>query len=366
MISKCTIIIPTFNRPKYLKRILNYYNGFEEDYNIIIADSSFDKNKQLNKETISKLSKLDISYIEKYPTNVSPCHKLADATNQAKTKYSVFCGDDDFITPRGINQSVDFLEKNQDFTVAHGQYISFYLRTNKKGRQQFLWNHLYLAKQINFPEARYRLFFHLSDYQIPTFYAVHKTDFLKMIFKETIKYTDDERFGELLPSMLTLIYGKMKRIDVPYGVREIIIDSRGRTSKNLDDFIKDRTYDRKYKKFKTCLAKHLTNNSQISINESKKIIDEAMSIYFKKSCSKSFKRILIDKMSNLLNALDLPDSIDKNIRMLYRKMFTPRHVLNRSKEIDDLKKKVESPNSEYFDDFNKIRHFVLQYAEEFK
>lgn len=273
------IIIPTYNRPKYLKRTLSYYNGFEENYNIIIADSGFDKNKKLNKEIIPKLFKLDISYIDKYSTNVNPYHKLADATNQTKTKYSVFCGDDDFITPRGINQSVDFLEKNQDFTVAHGQYISFYLRTNKKGRQQFLWNPIYLGKQINFPEARYRLFFHLSNYQIPTLYAVHKTDFLKMIFKETIKYTDDGRFGELLPSMLALIYGKMKHMDVLYGVREIIIDSGGRTSKNLNDFIKDRTYDRKYKKFKTCLAKHLTNNSQLSIDESKKVIDEAMSTY---------------------------------------------------------------------------------------
>jgi len=290
MISKCTIIIPTFNRPQYLRRILSYYNGFEENYNIIIADSSFDKIKQLNKIIISKISNHDIHYIDKYSCDVNPYHKLADAINQAKTKYSVFCADDDFITPRGINQSMDFLEKNQDFTVAHGNYISFYLQINKKKKQKFYWTPGYPYNSIVFPDAESRLNYNFDSYY-PTLYAVHRTDFLKMIFEETVKYTFDDRFGELLPSMLDLIYGKMKKIDILYSAREMIIDSAGRTSKNFKNFIKDGIYEKKYIKFKTCLAEHLTNNSQLNIEESKKIIDKAMSIYMKKYYSKSFKHI---------------------------------------------------------------------------
>ena len=45
-----TIIIPTYNRPKYLERILSYYNGFKENYNIIVADSSLNENKEINKK----------------------------------------------------------------------------------------------------------------------------------------------------------------------------------------------------------------------------------------------------------------------------------------------------------------------------
>jgi len=52
----CTIIIPTYNRPDYLRRILSYYNEYGRDYNIIVADSSSDENKKMNKETISLLS----------------------------------------------------------------------------------------------------------------------------------------------------------------------------------------------------------------------------------------------------------------------------------------------------------------------
>jgi len=88
-----------------------------------------------------------------------------------------------------------------------------------------------------------------------------------------------------------------------------------------------------------------------------------MSAYLKKYYSKGFKGILIGKMSNLLNALDLPESVNRNIKMLYRKIFTPRYVLNRSKEIDDFKNTIEFPTSKYFDDFEKIRNHVSLYEQ---
>jgi len=352
MISKCTIIIPTYNRPNYLKRILSYYHKYGEDYNIIIADSSFDKNKQLNKETISKLSKLDISYIDKCPSNVNPFYKFADATNQAKTKYSVFCAEDDFITPNGIDKSVEFLENNQDFSVAQGNYISFYLGNEGKRELKIRWRSSpYLDKSITFPEAESRIASHLSNYQSTTFYAVHRTDLLKMIFKDTVKYTDGDVFGELLPSMLTLIYGKMKHMNVLYCARERMASSAGNTCKSLGDFIKNRTYKKKYNKFRECLVEHLIKKSHLNNDEAEELIDEAMSKYLNKYKSKSFKGILFDKMSTLIKALHLPEFIDENVRMLYRKIFIP--------EISYFKSTIKSTNSKYPDDFSKIINHVL-------
>jgi len=361
-VKRCTILIPTYNRPNYLRRLLSYYNKFGENYNMIIADSSSNENKKINKNIISKFSKLNIFYIDKYSLTVKGHQKFLDAINQVKTKYSVFCADDDFITPNGINQSVDFLEKNPDFSCAHGHYISFYFETNKTGGKEIYWRPIYPFKSISFANAKERLSFHFSSYY-PTIYAVHRTDLLKLIFKDAVEFTDDYRFGELLPSMLDSVYGKMIKIDVLYSARERIVGSAGQTNKNLNDFIKNGTYEKKYNKFKSCLVKHLIKNSQMNSDEAKELTDKAMSVYLKKSYSKDFKGILIGKMSNLLNALDLPESLDKNIRTLYRKMFTPRYNLNKSKEIDDFRKKVESPNSKHFDDFEKIRSQVLLYAE---
>ena len=345
----CTIIIPTYNRPEYLRRILNYYNEYGKDYNIIVADSSSDENKKRNGKIISSFSSINISYID-YPSEINPSYKIADALNHVNTKYCVLCADDDFVTPKGINQSVDFLEKNPDFTVAHGYYISFYLKTDEGKKQQFCWQPIYPYKSITFPDAKSRLNFHSSNYTIPTFYGVHRTDFLKMIYKETTKFTDDYRFGELLPSMLTLIYGKMKRLDVFYAARERISGSGGGTAENLRDFVRAGTYDEKYAKFRGCLATHLSKKSLLDVEESKRVVDDAMSAYMK-------KKFLINKMSNALDYLRLPDWIDEGIRTLYRKLF-----LSKQMRMDDFRSHMDISYSKYYDDFNKIRLHVLSYS----
>ena len=358
---KFSIIIPTYNRPEYLRRILSYYSEYGEKYNIIVADSSSGENKKSNKKFISSLSNLNISHLSDYPSTINPSHKIANAINYADTKYCVLCADDDFITPNGINQSVDFLEKNPDFTVAHGHYISFYLKTDERKKQQFCWQPIYQYKSITFPDAKSRLNFHFSNYTIPTFYGVHRTDFLNMIFEETTKFTDDYRFGELLPSMLTLIYGKMKRLDVLYAARESIPGSTGQNSENLNDFVKAGTYDEKYAKFRDCLAMHLSEKSQLGIKESEMVVDDAMSVYLStcimKKESTNYKHILIHKMSDILDYLRLPDWMDEGIRSGYRKLFLPKQM-----RMDDFRSSVDVPSSKYYDDFNKIRLHVLSYS----
>ena len=343
----CTIIIPTYNRPRYLERILSYYNEYAGNYNILVADSSSDENKKLNDKVVSSFSNLNMLHLNNYSSEISPYHKIVDSINYVDTKYCALCADDDFVTPNGISQSVDFLEKNPDFTIAHGYYISFYLKNDKRKKQHFYWDPIYSYKSIIFSDAKYRLTEHFSNYSVPTFYAVHRADFLKMIFKETTEFTDDYRFGELLPSMLTLIYGKMKCMDVLYAARENIPGSSGQSSENMVDFIKAGTHDEKYAKFRDCLAMHLSKKSQLDLEESKRAVDDAMSAYIKKNS-------LINKMSNALDYLRLPDWIYEGIRTLYRKLF-----LSKQMRMEYFRSSVDAPSSKYYDDFNKIRLRVL-------
>jgi len=347
--TKCTILIPTYNRPNRLMRLLDYYNKYGKGFNIIVADSSSNENKKLNKKNILLFSNLNILHINNYPSKIEPFRKWSNALNYINTKYSVFCADDDFIIPNGISKSVDFLEKNMDFTIAHGCYLSFYLKTNIKREQQFLWIPIYLGKQINFPEARYRLAFHLSNYQIPTLYAVHRTDLLKMTFKETIKYTDDDGFGELLPSMLDLVYGKMKKLDVLYSAREIISGSGGQTGKNFNDFIKDRTYEKKYNKFRECLAKALVSEEDISKEKAQKLIDKAMNKYLGSSMFKL-------KLKAGLKRIVEHNALLKEFYHVYKRFKTSKKQLS----VLDKLPPIEYDNKEnpYYEDFIRIKDAV--------
>jgi len=359
---KFSILIPTYNRSEYLRRILSYYNEYGEDYNIIVADSSSDENKKLNKKIISSFSSLNILYLSNYSSELNLFQKIADAINYVEEKYCVICADDDFITPNGVNQSVDFLENDPDFTVADGYYISFYLKTDEKGKQQFCWTPTYPYKSITLPDTKSRLFFYFSNYY-STLYCVHRTDFLNMILKETVKFTNDGIFGELLPSGLTLIYGKMKRLNVLYDARESIASPLGGTTENLKDFVKAGTYDEKYAKFRDCLATHLSKKSQLDVEESKRVVDDAISIYLStyimKKESTNYKRILIHKMKDILDCLKLPAWIDEEIRTLYRRLF----VLPKQMRLDDFRSSMDILPSKYYDDFNKIRRHVLLYLK---
>ena len=340
------IIIPTYNRPDYLRRILGYYDSFGEDFKIIVSDSSSDENKELNRKTISSVSNLDIKHLDNYPPETNPYHKLADVVNYVATKYCVLCADDDFVTPNGIKEAVDFLENSPDFRTAHGQYISFFLK-NKRNNLAFYWKGAYPGKSITFPEADARLVFHLSNYT-PTFFAVHRTDSLKMVYQESVKSkVDPVFFGELLPSMLTIVYGKMKRLEALYAARDE--EARLEYWPSLKDAIGSGVYNEEYAKFKDCLATHLSQQSQLDIEESKRIIDEAMSAYM--SVFMKVHHPSKSKMGLVLEALHLPDWMDKRIRRAYEGLKGSNRTRNYSTDM--------AQSSKSYEDFSRIRHHVL-------
>jgi len=351
---KINIVIPTYNRPDYLKRILSYYKSNEEDYQFVIADSSSEENIKKNKDIISSCSEYDILYPRQYPSEMNMFYKLADALHYTKEDYCVICADDDFITPSGIKKSVQFLEKNPDFSCAHGNYIGFYTKTNNHGKKEFYWNPTYISDSITSSKPEERLYIHLSTYAVATFYAVHQTPFLKMIFDDTIRYTDaedDGQFGEILPSMLTLVHGKMKRLDGLYCAREVLPTSAGRTSKKFSDFVSEGTYHSKYTRFKECLINHLQNLSDIEAKTASRIIDKAWGKY-----TKNYHGFITPKISYMMNNMPLSKKLNNNLRHIYREVFRR----NIKKKYTGSTGAKEYPLEDCLDDFKKIKEFALK------
>jgi len=344
------IIIPTRNRTHCLKRLLSYYDQYKIDYKFIIADSSSDINKEKNKENISSIKNLNILHHKLYSPDISLYYKIADVINYAENKYSVICADDDFITPNGIENATDFLAKNPEYACALGHYISFYVGFDEDGGKHFYWKKKPPSESIISSDPSERLVSHFSPYHL-TLYSVHETDFLKMIFKEDRKFTDDDRFGELLPSMLTLIYGKMKILDVFFGAREISADSDGRTSKRIQDFISEGTYNEKYSRFKECLSKHLSDVDKTSVEEAKKIVDMGWKEYTKKH-----KGYTIPKINYMMKKMSLPPFVDENLRRIYKK------VSNRKKQIYMPDFVIShDPQVEKDEEFKRIKRNVLSH-----
>lgn len=258
------MIIPTHERHKYLERVLDYYSS--ATFRIIVGDSTKIAFSNLHKsKNIEYYHLPDIPIIE----------KLNKMLKLVESLYAVFCADDDFITQNGLGQAIDFLDKNNAYVVAHGQYCSF----EKKGGG-YSWRmtgYEHYSMEQNDPVERF--LYHFSKYKLPTFYAVHRTETLRYNLTCAANYTDDVRFGELLPTLISVIHGKVKVLNVFYGARERIKTSGGRTADTIVDHIISGTFNEQYKNFRNSLSNELVQHSNVSIKEAEKLVEKGMKAY---------------------------------------------------------------------------------------
>lgn len=240
--------------------------------------------------------------------------------------------------------------------------MGFWLKAKKSGKKRFCWETRYSKESITFPEPKDRLFKHLSEYSLSTFYGVRRTDFLRMIFGELMIYgelfnskadlADTVGWSELLPSMLDVIYGKTECLDVFYMARRDSRSDYWPISRPTSIYSMNQgRYDAEYAKFRQCLSTHLSKNSQLNIEESKKVIDDAMSQYIKKYYSNStgFRQALRDKA----NHNQTFDKLYKCARFIYRLARLVKKLVRRS-----YLKRNFLP--EYRDDFEKIKNQVIK------
>ena len=364
---KCTVLIPTYNRPNQLKRLLSYYHQYGNGLPVLIADSSSEVNKKLNRETVASFQSTSFLYFDKYDPSTNFYQKMLDVLQQVSTEYCVICADDDFVTPSGIQEAVAFLDINPDFTIAHGHYLGFQLVIGLGGKPKFYWFQWYRYKSITHLEPKDRLSYFLSNPSVSsTTYAVWHTNFKKMVFAEVIRSTSDYWFAESLHDLLVFIYGKMKYLDVLYSGRDSM--SGHTVPGSILDFIKDGSYKKKYLKFSNCLANHLSKQSKISLAESQKIVDTAVSACMEKRYPYRTDKIIttgivMSRINQKVYQLNLPNRLASPSRRLYHRY----KYLFRSppeNEYDFPSKTIDIPPSKYYHDFNQIRSQVLSSARE--
>ena len=283
-----TLVIPTFNRPAYLKRVLSYYLDLKSDCKILVADASSDENKDKNEKIIRTFAKSNIVYLNSYKPDIPPRNKVFDALSHVTDKYALLCADDDFISPHAIEECANFLGANSDYSSAHGHYIDFstYFNGRNSGKC-FSWipKAAYIAPSISNDEPLARIIQHLTKY-VPTFYAVHRTDELRLNMKRTVEYASKygdaySPFDELLPSCLSIIRGKSKRMDIFYGAREHISNSAGQRFTHWREAIMLKDFSDRYSRFRGYLIDAAKDKTGGNVQSFGKSIDEAFAVFLK-------------------------------------------------------------------------------------
>jgi glycosyltransferase domain-containing protein len=215
-LSNVTLVIPTMNRPNYVDRLLSYYVGMNFIGTVLIIDSSDEKNSRHIKERIKNINKDNYVYIY---SKGSATTVIKNNLSLVKTRYVSFLGDDDFLIPNSILNSISFLEDNKDISGCRGDGI---IVTDSNVSS----DEIRMYSQVNRLEeaSADRVVQHFLNYGTP-FFHVLRSDLFKKVFslapsESELRQDYDRLIGEeLLASGLMLAYGKFAMIDGLHLVR---------------------------------------------------------------------------------------------------------------------------------------------------
>lgn len=211
LLKDITILILTYNRYKYLERILTYYKLCNVNCNIFILDSSTNKDIK-NNRLKSLLNQEQVTWLKFAPDTFISC-KIAEGLEKVDTKFSVLCADDDFVLPTGIAECVDFLNCNPSYISAQGARMIHQLLPNRIVKRNG-WAP-YRKSIINqCSEKRFLALFE-KQYASYPYYAVYRKDVQLKIWQKACSLLSNG-FMEILPVALSVMHGKTKILKTMY------------------------------------------------------------------------------------------------------------------------------------------------------
>lgn len=268
------LIIPTRNRAPYLKRILSYYAASDITFPITVADSSTDAEFAENAELIRAHGALEITH-ERYPADLNPHYKFAQMRQKVAEPFSCVCADDDFIPPASLAAGVAFLKKNADFVLVHGAYAVFHV---KQGTSQYSWQPIYRFHDLIAPSPTKRMYAHMTNYY-PTIYGLARSKEAAAAYRVlTDNQIDPVLWGELLPSFILPLYGKMRVLDLLWDMRDGYATGR-HDWKTLQEFQREGTYQRLYGAMRDAAVPVLSDKAGLAPEEAKTFIDKGVAQY---------------------------------------------------------------------------------------
>jgi glycosyltransferase domain-containing protein len=344
MLNQLTIIIITYKRYGFLKRLLIFFSSYQLKAKILVLDSSPDHPK--DERLIELLSHKNLSW-KKYDSDIFFAHKIAEGCKHIQTEYAVLCAVDDFLIPHALERCIDFLSEHQDYASAHGLYFN-HSSYEKTRSNNFRIDPLYEQGQSSEEKTsaeRVTAYLGGKTRNYPM-YAVHRSSTFRLIWSETKKYVSDEGLSELFPCCLSFSYGKMKIIPMFYNSRE---------PNNYDWYTIDTQsewYNKIYSKDKLKhavigLSKHLSKLDRLSLEEAENVSQNSFQDYLKRATQNlNYQKSFKNKLSFLF------------LNRFKQKLRIPRRILGWIYLIC-YQGCHPSIYPEHLDDFKRVRGAVL-------
>ena len=267
-----TLVVPTRNRPLFIQRMFQFYRDRRLRHPIVIADSSGAEAGPLNRQSAAAAgNRLQVDY-QSYDPKSDFLTKVLRALCSVDTEYVVIGADDDFFVPSTLDRCVTFLQTWPDYTIAHGRAVS----VNARGSV-----HNYPQRSVELINPSARLYDHLALYTT-TWYSVHRREALIANLEHVAAFTPQAtaaRFGELLPSCLSLVQGKSKCLGDLYMIRQDHAASGGKTEMHWPQLLTSADYSGHYVQFRSILVNALASATGCTRGEAEEAVDMSFRAY---------------------------------------------------------------------------------------
>lgn len=207
---KFTLIVPAFNRPAELSRLLAYLARHKVDSPVLVLDSSEPVTQQVNRASIATIGG-NIRLVSLDP-QVSPWEKFLRGSELVQSEYCALCADDDLVLPGSLGPLVAFLQEHPDYSVAHGWYFTFYDNVHIG-----ITASVYRGASIDHGDPLDRLFALFRNYEAVT-YGVYRTSVMRSVLRR-VQRVNSMLAKELLGGALSVVHGKTARLPIFYYAR---------------------------------------------------------------------------------------------------------------------------------------------------
>ena len=203
---KLTVIVTIKDRLNTLPRAMNYYKDFPCD--VIYLDSTSEK------KAIQDI----LPHGYRHVPDKNYCEKIYECCETIKTKYSVIVCDDDFLSPTGLEECIDYLEQNPSCVSCRGQTASL--------NDSFIAvESLEYFMEVVFPFSsecpKERVKYAWSHFNGASVHNIVRNDVQKNIFKFVLDNPQFNaiKFFDKIHSFMTAIQGNSAVVPVFFGLR---------------------------------------------------------------------------------------------------------------------------------------------------
>jgi glycosyltransferase domain-containing protein len=261
-----TVVIPTYNRSRFLARLLAYARGVAFPFPMVIADSSSGEERLRNEEQVAALRGILSIQYRHFETGF--VEKLWSAVEGVTTPYCCFWADDDFQIPAGIAACMAFLEANTDYESSMGQFLG--VGGSRGGTHAAL--ETYPSRDEVLASDR---ILRWSENFYSGFYAVHRTPALQKMVRVTAEASCYERsriIPEILIGQMALLLGPQRMIP---GISIVYQMHPGNDSRVTPGVRDNRAFPADYQRYLSVVAPMVAAHAKIPLDEARGLVDRS-------------------------------------------------------------------------------------------